>query len=86
MVDVTYDWTIHADKPLLHYFSFLLRPIFRSNHVWTMRKGEQGLKLELQHRRCKTEQERALIPPFPKPVSFSPIQIIRAAFEVRQMG
>jgi hypothetical protein len=81
MVDVTYDWTIKADKALLRYFSFMLRPLFRSNHNWTMKKGEQGMKLELLRRRCTTDEERARIPAFPKPVSRSPIAVFRAAIE-----
>jgi hypothetical protein len=50
-VNVTYDWTIRANKPLVRSLSFLLKPIFRSNHNWTMRRGEESLKLELMRRR-----------------------------------
>lgn len=52
-VDITYDWKIRADKPLLRYFSFLLRPIFSANHRWAMRKGEESLQLELARRHGK---------------------------------
>ena len=31
-VNVTYDWTIRANKPIIEKLSFLLKPIFRSNH------------------------------------------------------
>src|SRR5712692_7487621 len=65
-VKVTYDWTIRANKPVIERFSFLLKPIFRSNHNWTMRRGEESLKLELLRRRAKSE-ELARIPPPPRP-------------------
>ncbi|HLR07012.1 MAG TPA: SRPBCC family protein [Pyrinomonadaceae bacterium] len=65
-VNVTYDWTIRANKPVIEKFSFFLKPIFRSNHNWTMRRGEESLKLELLRRRAKSPEERARIPPPPR--------------------
>ena len=61
-VDITYDWNIRADKPLLKYLSFLLKPIFGANHQWAMRMGEESLKLELMRRHAATPEERARIP------------------------
>jgi hypothetical protein len=46
-VDITYDWTVRAQKPFLRYLSFLLKPIFAANHHWAMRQGEKGLQREL---------------------------------------
>jgi len=66
-VDVTYDWLIRADKPLLRYFSFLMKPIFAANHRWAMAKGEESLKLELRRRQAQTPEEWASIPPPPPP-------------------
>ena len=66
-VNVTYDWTIRANKPLIEKLSFLLKPIFRSNHNWTMKRGEESLKLELLRRRAKSEAELARIPVGPQP-------------------
>ena len=66
-VNVTYDWIIRANKPIIEKLSFLLKPIFRSNHNWTMKRGEESLKLELMRRRAKTPEERAAVPPPPKP-------------------
>jgi hypothetical protein len=66
-VNVTYDWTIRANKPIIEKFSFLLKPIFRSNHNWTMRRGEESLKLELLRRRAQSPEERARISPPPPP-------------------
>ena len=66
-VIVTYDWTIRANKPIIDKLSFLLKPIFRSNHNWTMRRGEESLKLELMRRRAKSDEELSQIPPPPLP-------------------
>src|SRR5271170_6076884 len=31
-VNITYDWRIRAEKPLLRYLSFVLKPAFAANH------------------------------------------------------
>ena len=66
-VNVTYDWTISANKAIIRSLSFLLKPIFRSNHNWTMKRGEESLKLELLRRRARTPEEAACIPTPPGP-------------------
>lgn len=66
-VDITYDWRIEAEKPLLRRLSFVMKPIFSANHHWAMRKGEESLHLELQRRHAQTEAERTAVPPPPKP-------------------
>lgn len=66
-VDITYDWKITAEKPLLRRLSFLLKPIFAANHRWAMRTGEESLALELRRRRARTTAERAAVPPPPRP-------------------
>lgn len=48
--DIRYDWHIRADKPLLRYLSFVLKPIFSANHRWAMAQGEQSLRAELARR------------------------------------
>ncbi len=68
--EVRYDWKIDAEKPLLKYFSFIMKPIFSANHRWAMAQGEQSLKLELARRHAETAQERAEIPA-PPPSTFS---------------
>jgi hypothetical protein len=60
--NVTYDWQIEAEKPILKYLSFLLKPIFAANHEWAMRKGLESLNLELRRRRGEVN-----VPPPPKP-------------------
>jgi hypothetical protein len=66
-VNITYDWTIRANKPIVQKLSFLLKPIFRSNHDWTMKRGEKSLKLELLRRRARTPGETARVPAPPGP-------------------
>ena len=65
-VDVTYDWRLRAEKPLLRRLSFLMRPIFKANHLWAMARGEESLRLELA-RRAAAEHQRHLLPPPPGP-------------------
>ena len=48
-VDVDFDWKLTADKPLIRYLSFLLKPLFSANHRWAMRKGQEGLIRELRN-------------------------------------
>jgi len=66
-VNVTYHWTIRANKKIIEMFSFLLKPIFRSNHNWTMKRGEESLKLELLRRRARTPEEADRVPQPPAP-------------------
>ena len=72
-VDVTYDWRIQAEKPLLRTLSFLLRPIFAANHRWAMARGEESLRLELARRAAARQQatdgrtQTRPIPPPPGP-------------------
>ena len=49
-VNITYDWRIRAEKRLLRYLSFLLKPVFSANDRWAMARGEESLKLELGRR------------------------------------
>jgi hypothetical protein len=67
-VDVTYDWQLRGEKPLLRRLSFLLRPVFTANHRWAMARGEESLRLELE-RRAATADKRGQVPPPPGPTS-----------------
>lgn len=64
---ITYVWRVAANKPILRYFSFLLKPLFAANHHWAMQTGEQSLQLEIKRRRAKTQEEQAQIPKPPPP-------------------
>jgi hypothetical protein len=70
-VDVEYVWTVLANKPLLRYLSWVLRPIFSANHHWAMNRGEESLRLELARRHAKTAEERASISAPPPPTFMS---------------
>ncbi|GIV97083.1 MAG: hypothetical protein KatS3mg057_1740 [Herpetosiphonaceae bacterium] len=78
-VDITYDWKIRADKPLLRYLSPLLKPIFSANHHWAMAKGEESLRLELARRRAATPEARDRIPDPPGPTPTSPLPLLAGA-------
>jgi polyketide cyclase/dehydrase/lipid transport protein len=47
---ISFDWRLRAEKPLLRYLSFFLKPLFRWNHIWAMARGEEGLRRELSLR------------------------------------
>ncbi len=78
-VNVTYDWNILAEKPLLRYFSFIMKPIFSANHRWAMAKGEESLNLELARRHAITQEERALVPAPPQPTTTSSVPLLLGA-------
>ena len=55
-VNITYDWKIRADKPILRKFSWLFKPVFSANHKWAMRQGEESLKRELARRQAELNE------------------------------
>lgn len=62
--DITFDWKLQAEKPLLAALSFALKPVFEANHRWAMARGEESLKLELARMRARTPAEwAAALPP-----------------------
>ena len=63
---ITYDWRIHATKPLLRRLGWLLKPAFAANHRWAMQRGEESLRLELRRRR---PGDAPSVPP-PPPATF----------------
>jgi hypothetical protein len=78
-VNVTYNWKILAEKPLLRYFSFIMKPLFSANHHWAMAKGEESLQLELARRHAATREERALIAAPPQPTTTSSVPLVLSA-------
>jgi hypothetical protein len=78
-VDVTYDWRVRAQKPLLRSMSFGMRPLFAANHRWAMRQGEESLGLELRRRRAATAAMRATIPPPPGPITYAGVTLLAGA-------
>jgi hypothetical protein len=81
-VDVTLDWEVRADKPLIAMLSPLLRPVFGANHRWAMRRGEESLVLELARRRAATPEMRARVPAPPRATTSSPLPALAAAAAV----
>ena len=81
-VDITYEWAVLGNKPIFRYLSFLLRPVFEGNHNWTMRRGEEGLRLELARRQARTPEARARIPEPRAPVARTPWAVAGALLEV----
>lgn len=49
-VNVTFDWRLKAEKPLLRILSPVLKPVFEANHRWAMEQGRISLEQELQRR------------------------------------
>jgi hypothetical protein len=43
-VHVLFDWRVHADRPLLRFLSPVLRPAFRWNHNWAIKRAIDGLE------------------------------------------
>ena len=41
---VRFDWTVAADRPLLRRLTPLLRPLFRWNHNWAIKRAQAGLE------------------------------------------
>jgi hypothetical protein len=66
-VDVTYDWRISVNKPLLQIGTPVFRPIFAANHRWAMARGEESLELELRRRQARSDAERRAVPAPPGP-------------------
>jgi len=81
-VDITYDWRLRAEKPLLRNLSFLMKPVFEANHRWAMARGEESLKLELARRRATSDAARAAIPAPPGPITYAGVALIAGAAAV----
>jgi hypothetical protein len=78
VVDITYDWRISAEKPLLRRLSAVLKPLFEANHRWAMAQGEESLRLELARRRATSDAARRAIPPPPGPITYAGVALIGA--------
>ena len=81
-VNVTLDWRVLAEKPLIALLSPVLRPVFGANHRWAMRRGEESLMLELARKRAATPDDRARVPPPPRATTSSALPAIAAAVAV----
>jgi hypothetical protein len=78
-VDITYDWRLRAEKPLLRTLSPILKPLFEGNHRWAMAQGEESLKRELLRRRATSDAARREVPPPPGPVTYAGVALVAGA-------
>jgi hypothetical protein len=62
-VNATFDWRLRAEKPLLRYLSFLLKPLFCANHRWAMARGERVCKRNWA--RARTDKDGGTVAPLP---------------------
>jgi len=46
------DWHPLVQKPLIRFLTPVLRPLFRANHNWAMRRGQEAIVPYLQQRRA----------------------------------
>jgi hypothetical protein len=79
-VDLTYDWRVRTNRPLLRHGGLLLGPLYAWNHRWAMRTGEESLRLELLRRRAtgRGRGDRGRVPPPPGPTPTSPLPLLLA--------
>jgi hypothetical protein len=80
--DVTFDWRVRVNKPLVRHLSAILKPVFASNHRWAMGKGEESLGLELTRRRTADPALRASLPPPPGPVKTGGLPVALGAVAI----
>jgi hypothetical protein len=85
-VNMTYDWRIRTDTPLLRHGAFLFKLLYEFNHRWAMKKGEESLRLELARRRASTPAEYAGIPAPPGPTTTSPVPLLFAVAGILGAG
>lgn len=85
-VDITFDWNIRAEKPLVSLLSPVAKPLFAANHRWAMRRGEESLILELARQRAASAAERAGLPDPPAPSSSVPFLLGAAAAALLAVG
>ncbi|HMG67224.1 MAG TPA: SRPBCC family protein [Chitinophagaceae bacterium] len=45
--EVTFDWRVAANKKVIRFFSFLLKPLFKANHHYCMVKAREGMEKDL---------------------------------------
>ena len=43
-VHIRFDWRVIADRPLLRMLTPVLRPVFRWNHNWSIKRAIEGLE------------------------------------------
>ena len=46
--EITFDWRVAANKKIIRLFSFILKPLFRANHAFCVRKAKEGMTNDLK--------------------------------------
>jgi hypothetical protein len=52
----TLDWRPAVEKPVVKHLTPILRPLFRANHLWAMRRGQEGIVEHMRGRRGAEQQ------------------------------
>ena len=53
-VHIRFDWRVLADRPLLRYLTPVLRPVFRWNHNWSIKRAIERLEPYARSRASST--------------------------------
>jgi hypothetical protein len=56
--EASFTWRVRAQKPLLRYLSWILRPLFVANHRWAMAEGQRAIAHEVARRRLMENVRR----------------------------
>ena len=59
-VNVHFDWRVLADRRLLRYLTPILRPLFRHNHNWSIKRAIEGLEPYAKAQAAGTTTPRAV--------------------------
>jgi uncharacterized protein YndB with AHSA1/START domain len=43
-IHIRFDWIVHADRAFIRYLTPIMRPIFRWNHNWSVKRAIEGLE------------------------------------------
>lgn len=47
VTEVVFYWDVQVAKPIVRWLSLFLKPVFRWNHDWVMKGGEEALQAEI---------------------------------------
>jgi hypothetical protein len=48
--EITFDWRVAANKFIIRWLSFILKPLFKANHVYCVKKAKEGICSDLQQK------------------------------------
>jgi len=48
--EITFEWRVAANKSIIRALSFILKPLFRANHVYCVKKANEGIRQDLQRK------------------------------------